>query len=290
MSATNNASTRIGTSPQREPPAAGVQCRRSLLPPLRSMSPRPPRALLLSLLLASSTCANDEPAPAPADKLADDGPAKGPKRRPQKPRTKAPDLPLEVIRDRLAESEIALIARATLGDRQAAIVWPAFKDGTLQDAEIIALAFQRSGLRWLPIGERVTLSQSDGRRELAALLGGQDFTLRRSCGRDLDALVDGVQDDLKAFAQARKRGEPAAALDAYKHYAESFAFDAIALDSRTTEWLIAASDDPTFELQLQTDDDGDWLTADIVRRGQSKRARLPLVRCAGGWALGAILP
>ena len=243
------------------------------------MWPRSPNTLLLSLLLAASACANDEPAP----------PASTPTRSPKK-RTEAPELPLDAVRARFPGSEIALIARASLGDRQAAIVWPAFKDGELQSADILALAFQRQGLRWLPIGEHVTLSQSDGRRELAALLGGQDFTLRRSCGLELATLIDSVQGDLDEFARALQADDRAAALRAYEHYAQSFAFDAIALDRRTTTWLLAAANDTTFKLQLKADDDGDWLTADIKRGNQSERRRLPLVRCAGGWALGAALP
>ena len=244
--------------------------------------------LLLSLFVAAIACANDEPQDEPQGEPLQK--KNSPGSRSAQKRTEPPQLPLDAVRARLPESEFALIARASLGDRQAVIIWPAFNDGKLQSAEIVALAFQRQGLRWLPIGERVTLSQSDGRRELAALLGGQNFSLQRNCGRDLDGLRDGIQSDLKAFAQAHKRGDPAAALEAYTHYAASFAFDAIALDNRATEWLLAATNDTTFKLQLQTDDDGDWLTADILRQGDNTRTRLPLIRCAGGWALGAALP
>jgi hypothetical protein len=197
-------------------------------------------------------------------------------------------LPREAIAARFPGATIAVTAQVNLRDRQAAVVWPALRGDAVVDADIVAVAFQRQGLRWLPIGEVVALSRSGGREALAALLGGEKFIVDRPCGVARDELIDHVKGSIDAFAAAQRRGDEETAVAAYEALALAFAFEVVAFDDLLTEWLIASASEAELEVQLLPGD-GDWLDIEVRRSDRTQSGRLPLVRCSGGWAIGAPL-
>ncbi|MEZ4383495.1 MAG: hypothetical protein R3A79_19350 [Nannocystaceae bacterium] len=197
-------------------------------------------------------------------------------------------LPREAIAARFPGTLIAVTAQVNYRDRQAAVVWPAIRGDAVVDEDVVAVAFQRQGLRWLPIGEVVALSRSGGREALAALLGGEKFVVDRACGVPREQLIDRVHGSIRAFADAQRRGDEETAVAAYEALAAAFTFEVVAFDSLLSEWLIASASEAELEVVL-TPGDGDWLDIEVRRADRTQSGRLPLVRCAGGWAIGAPL-
>lgn len=210
-------------------------------------------------------------------------------RPPSTPRSSdLPEVPRETIAARFPGADVAIVARVSRKDRQATIVWPAFRDDALAGDAVLAVAFRRQGMRWLPIGEVVTLSQSDGRREMEALLGGPRTIVERPCGVPREALVDRIRAGLQELGEAAGKGERGAVLKAYEALAPAFAFEALAFDPLTAEWILSGLRGEPLQLEL-TEGDGDWFDYALTRGENTEEGRMPLVRCDGGWALGAPL-
>jgi len=270
---------------------------------------------LLSLSLSLSLlggCGHDEANPkAEADPKAELDPKADPdpeptvraSRPPSTPRNSdLPEVPRETIAARFPGMDVAIVARVSRKDRQATIVWLAFRDDALAGDAVLAVAFRRQGMLWAPIGEIVTLSQSDGRREMEALLGGDRTIVERPCGVPRETLVAKVRAGLKELGEAAREGDRRAVLRTYEALAPAFTFEALAFDALTAEWILSGLRGEPLQIEL-TEGDGDWFDYKLVRdegsdegsekAGEAEEAeegRMPLVRCDGGWALGAPLP
>jgi len=243
--------------------------------------------LVVSTGLLFGGCGRDK---AEAEAKARSEPTVRASRPPSTPRTsELPEVPRETIAARFPGTDVAIVARVSRKDRQATIVWPAFRDDALAGDAVLAVAFRRQGMRWLPIGEVVTLSQSDGRRELEALLGGERTIVERPCGVARETLIDGVRAGLRELGEAARKGDPEAILTTYEALAPAFAFEALAFDALTAEWILSGLRGEPLQIEL-TEGDGDWFDYELVRDGETEQGRMPLVRCDGGWALGAPLP
>ncbi len=232
---------------------------------------------------------DDDPADAQDADQAEAEPTVRTSRPPSTPRTSdLPEVPRPTIASRFPTADVAIVARVSRNDRQATIVWPAFREGAPAGDAVLAVAFRRQGMRWLPIGEVVTLRQSDGRREMEALLGGEQTIVERPCGVARDTLVQGIRAGMVALGDAARRGESDATIQAYEALAPHFAFDALAFDALTGEWILSALRGEPLPIELDAGE-GDWFDYTLPRGEEIERGRMPLVRCDGGWALGAPL-
>ncbi|MCB9570094.1 MAG: hypothetical protein H6710_23290 [Myxococcales bacterium] len=238
-----------------------------------------PRTWTLGLVLAALPLACGEgetgAGAAPAASLA------GPTAARPKP------LPREAIAARFPGMSVAIAAQVSRGDRQAAIVWPAFRAGAVAGDAVVAVAFQRQGLRWRPIGEVVPLSRSGGKAALRALMGGDDFVVDRRCGVEADALADFIRAQIDAFAAAVRVSDTAKAITAYEELTRGFSFELIAYDDLLGEWLFADASGVPMTIDMEPGENGEWLAIEVRMGDRTERARLPLVRCSEGFTLGA---
>ncbi len=236
-------------------------------------------------------CGKDEAAEAQAEAEAQASPTVRASRPPSTPRSsELPEVPRPTVASRFPAADVALLARVSRKDRQATIVWPAFRDDAPAGDAVLAVAFRRQGMRWLPIGEVVTLSQSDGRREMEALLGGERTIVERRCGVARDTLAQGIRAGLVELGDAARRGDREATIQAYEALAPSFTFDALAFDALTREWILSGLGGEPLPIEL-VEGEGDWFDYSLARGDddEAEEGRMPLVRCDGGWALGAPL-
>lgn len=197
----------------------------------------------------------------------------------------SPPLTDQAIAARFPGVRVGVAARITAGRRRAAIVWPAFKEGALVDAEVVAVAFDPQGPRWRPRGEPLRVSSPEGPEALRALLGGE-WVVERRCGHPREAIPDFVRERLGAFRQAHAAGDVDAALQAYTALTTAFAFELVAYDDLVTHWLILATSDDGLDLTFTAGDNGEWFQVEASAGERRHQGAMPLVRCADGWVLG----
>ncbi len=90
------------------------------------------------------------------------------------------------------------------------------------------------------------------------------------------------------LGDAARRGDSDATIQANETLAPHFAFDALAFDALTGEWILSGLSGEPLPIEL-AEGDGDWFDYTLPRGEETERGRMPLVRCDGGWALGAPL-
>ena len=138
-----------------------------------------------------------------------------------------------------------VLAQVFRGDRLVVVLWPAFRGRDLADDDVVGYAFTKSGEAWTAAEGNVLLSASDGREKLASLLGGaDDWTIRRDCGADLDALGPALQSRARTYVDALDAHHPKAAARAFATYASLLHEDAVLLSDAAIETARALAATP----------------------------------------------
>lgn len=131
----------------------------------------------------------------------------------------------------------AVAAEVSLGDVRLAIIWPAFRpDGTILDNDIDTHPFHRVDGAWKAdpgLGRRLRDASS-----ITQLIGGEGWTIVRTCGLPLEQLTTEIPRSARAFDDAHRAKDLDAALAAYVRLTRAFSFAEVAYTHDITRFLI----------------------------------------------------
>lgn len=196
----------------------------------------------------------------------------------------------------------AVPAEIVRGDVRMAVTWRAFMaDGRYVDNDIVGLRFGGDPTKWafMDAGGGHKLRNA---ARVTELLGGEDWTVARSCGLSLSDLPTAIPQLARAFDDARRVNDPDAALAVYVAFTGAFSFDVVAFGPEIPNWLTRrvfvgsrwACDEPRGACTVETVDvdydeperDGSTRTKTV----EAMRADAPLERCGRGWVVGKLRP
>jgi hypothetical protein len=141
---------------------------------------------------------------------------------------------------RMPGVRVGLVAEVVRESRRAAVVWPAVREGKIQDENLVAMVFEQKGNDgWNPLGDPVRLSQTGAVEKLSTALGGADRQrVVQPCGVPKEKLVEYLKEWSCSFKTAVTSGKDAEAMTAYENLGKAFSFSLMAFDNRMLKNLI----------------------------------------------------